>query len=85
MDIVVIEQEDGSYVTSPFHVRFGKLKLLKPTEKEVKISVNGEETDLTMQMGRSGEGNFLEFIISLLRLLIFMVFSNVFYQLEQAF
>ena len=85
MDIVVIEQEDGSYVTSPFHVRFGKLKLLKPTEKEVKISVNGEETDLTMQMGRSGEGNFLVFIISLLRLLIFMVFSNVFYQLEQVF
>jgi phosphatidate phosphatase LPIN len=56
IDIIAIEHEDGSMVSSPFHVRFGKLKLLKSAQKEVRISVNGKETDLRMRMGKSGEG-----------------------------
>lgn len=56
VDIVVIEQEDGTLVTSPFHVRFGKLKLLKSTQKEVGITINGKETELKMRIGKSGEG-----------------------------
>jgi len=33
MDIVVVQQPDGSFKSSPFHVRFGKLKLLKSVRK----------------------------------------------------
>ncbi len=36
IDVVVIEQEDGSFVSSPFHVRFGKLGVLKAREKIVR-------------------------------------------------
>ena len=35
IDIVVIKQENGDWVCSPFHVRFGKLKLFRPSEKLV--------------------------------------------------
>ena len=33
IDVVVVPQEDGSLRSTPFHVRFGKLQLLKPQEK----------------------------------------------------
>lgn len=35
IDIVVIKQEDGSFIGSPFHVRFGKLGVLSSREKVV--------------------------------------------------
>ena len=35
IDVIVVEQEDGSYLSSPFHVRFGKLGVLKAKEKIV--------------------------------------------------
>lgn len=38
IDVIVVEQEDGSYVSSPFHVRFGKLGVLKAKEKIVSCS-----------------------------------------------
>ena len=37
IDIVVIEDEKGELACSPFHVRFGKLQLLRPQEKTVCI------------------------------------------------
>ena len=33
--MVVVEQEDGTYKSSPFHVRFGKMGVLKAREKIV--------------------------------------------------
>ena len=33
--VVVVKQEDGSYVSSPFHVRFGKMGVLRAREKVV--------------------------------------------------
>ena len=33
--MVVVEQEDGSFKSSPFHVRFGKMGVLKAKEKIV--------------------------------------------------
>ena len=36
IDIVVVKQEDGSYVGSPFHVRFGKLGVVSSREKVVR-------------------------------------------------
>ena len=35
LDVVVVQQEDGSFVGSPFHVRFGKLGVLRSREKIV--------------------------------------------------
>ena len=35
IDVIVIRQPDGSLKCSPFHVRFGKLSLLRPKEKVV--------------------------------------------------
>ena len=37
IDVIVIEQEDGTFLSSPFHVRFGKLGVLKAKEKIVSI------------------------------------------------
>jgi hypothetical protein len=39
-DIIVIQQPDGRLVSTPFHVRFGKLQLLKSREKVVEIEVS---------------------------------------------
>lgn len=35
IDVVVVEQPDGSYNCSPFHVRFGKIGVLRSKEKVV--------------------------------------------------
>lgn len=37
IDVIVVEQEDGTFVSSPFHVRFGKLGVLKAKEKIVSV------------------------------------------------
>ena len=59
MDIVCVQQPDGSFKSSPFHVRFGKLKLLKSARKTVAISVNGVEVpDVTLMLGQEGEAFF---------------------------
>jgi len=45
IDIVVVEQPDGTFTCSPFHVRFGKIGVLRSREKIVSdtsfISING--------------------------------------------
>ena len=35
IDVIVVEQEDGTLACSPFHVRFGKFQLLRPSDKKV--------------------------------------------------
>lgn len=35
IDVIVVEQPDGTYKCSPFHVRFGKLGVLRSKEKVV--------------------------------------------------
>ena len=59
IDVVVIQGKDGSLSCSPFHVRFGKLKLLSPREKVVEVCVNGEKTDLIMKVGEAGEAFYV--------------------------
>ena len=60
IDIVVVQQPDGSLRSTPFHVRFGKLLLLKPREKIVNLTVNGQQVELWMKLGYSGEAFFIE-------------------------
>lgn len=35
IDVIVVEQPDGTYNCSPFHVRFGKIGVLRSREKIV--------------------------------------------------
>ncbi|KAL4217721.1 Lipin-3 [Mactra antiquata] len=60
IDTIIIQQEDGSYKSSPFHVRFGKLGVLRSREKMVDIEINGETVDIQMKLGESGEAFFVE-------------------------
>ncbi|XXQ37635.1 phosphatidate phosphatase [Plasmodiophora brassicae] len=60
IDIVVVEHDDGTRHSTPFHVRFGKLQLLRSREKVVTIMVNGEKAPFSMKLGRAGEAFFVE-------------------------
>ncbi|PPJ58212.1 hypothetical protein CBER1_02633 [Cercospora berteroae] len=59
IDVVVVEQEDGSLACSPFHIRFGKFSLLRPSEKKVEFKVNGSKIDFPMKLGVGGEAFFV--------------------------
>lgn len=59
IDVVVVEQEDGSLACSPFHVRFGKFSLLRPSDKKVEFRVNGQKQDYSMKLGDGGEAFFV--------------------------
>lgn len=37
IDVIVVRQPDGSFQCSPFHVRFGKLGVLRSKEKVVSV------------------------------------------------
>lgn len=58
IDIIVIEDNAGNRQCSPFHVRFGKLQLLKTRGIPVDIHVNGHRTSLSMFLGAAGEAYF---------------------------
>lgn len=60
IDVVVIQQEDESFRSSPFHVRFGKLALIKTKDLTVDIEINGQPIDLHMYLGEAGEAYFLD-------------------------
>ncbi|XP_053572493.1 LOW QUALITY PROTEIN: phosphatidate phosphatase LPIN3-like [Bombina bombina] len=60
IDVVVVRQPDGSFLSSPFHVRFGKLGVLRSAERVVDIEVNGEPVDLQMTLGENGEAFFIQ-------------------------
>ncbi|CDW90374.1 phosphatidate phosphatase lpin3 [Stylonychia lemnae] len=59
IDIIVIKQADGTLASSPFHLRFGKLKVLKSSDKILSVQVNGKDVDLIMKLGSAGEGFFV--------------------------
>lgn len=61
IDVIVVQQPDGSLACSPFHVRFGKMGVLRSTEKLVDIEINGQPVEnLYMKLGDSGEAFFVE-------------------------
>lgn len=59
IDVIVVEQEDGTLACSPFHVRFGKFSLLRPYEKKVEFRVNDVKQDFAMKVGEGGEAFFV--------------------------
>ncbi|KAG7239151.1 hypothetical protein INR49_029902 [Caranx melampygus] len=60
IDVIVVRQPDGSLQCSPFHVRFGKMGVLRSREKVVDMEINGEPVDLHMKLGDNGEAFFVK-------------------------
>ncbi|XP_058407751.1 phosphatidate phosphatase LPIN1 isoform X2 [Diceros bicornis minor] len=60
IDIIVVRQPNGTLQCSPFHVRFGKMGVLRSREKVVDIEINGESVDLHMKLGDNGEAFFVQ-------------------------
>ncbi|CAK8571048.1 unnamed protein product [Lathyrus sativus] len=61
VDVIVVQQQDGTFRSTPWYVRFGKFQgVLKGAEKVVRISVNGVESDFHMYLDNSGEAYFVK-------------------------
>ncbi|KAA8494956.1 Phosphatidate phosphatase PAH2 [Porphyridium purpureum] len=59
MDVIVVRRADGTLHSTPFHVRFGKLRLLRSREKLVSVQLDGEPTSLQLTLGSAGEAYFV--------------------------
>lgn len=60
VDIIVVEQPDGTFKSCPWYVRFGKSQgVLKPSEKVVSINVNDADADFHMYLDNNGDAYFL--------------------------
>ncbi|KAL8261157.1 hypothetical protein R6Q59_025206 [Mikania micrantha] len=60
VDIIVVQQQDGSLKSSPWYVRFGKFQgVLKVKERVVDINVNGVDANFHMYLNPKGEAYFL--------------------------
>ena len=61
LDIVAVRHADGTVKSTPFHVRFGKLRLLnvRANERVVRVSFNGASSALTMRLGDAGDAFFI--------------------------
>uniref|UniRef100_A0A7N6ATT5 phosphatidate phosphatase n=1 Tax=Anabas testudineus TaxID=64144 RepID=A0A7N6ATT5_ANATE len=60
IDVIVVRHPDGSLQCSPFHVRFGKMGVLRSREKVVDMEINGEPVNLHMKLGDNGEAFFVQ-------------------------
>ncbi|KIM65272.1 hypothetical protein SCLCIDRAFT_113141 [Scleroderma citrinum Foug A] len=63
VDVVVVQRHtevgDVHLACSPFHVRFGKLQVLRPADKRVNIFVNDILIPFNMKIGDAGEAFFV--------------------------
>ncbi|QHS75435.1 phosphatidate phosphatase PAH1 [Saccharomyces paradoxus] len=59
IDVIVVEHPDGSLSCSPFHVRFGKFQILKPSQKKVQVFINEKLSNMPMKLSDSGEAYFV--------------------------
>jgi phosphatidate phosphatase PAH1 len=53
-----VEQTDGSFKSTPFYVKFGKIGVLKAKEKTVDIEINGTEISQSMVLDDFGIAHF---------------------------
>jgi phosphatidate phosphatase PAH1 len=53
-----VEQSDGSFKSTPFYVKFGKIGVLKAKEKTVDIEINGVEISQSMVLDDYGIAHF---------------------------
>lgn len=63
IDVIVVRRraDDGDIylACSPFHVRFGKLQVLRPADKKVNVFINGNPIPFGMKIGDAGEAFFV--------------------------
>ncbi|EKF39111.1 lipin, putative [Trypanosoma cruzi marinkellei] len=59
-DVIVVRHSNGRLFSTPFNVRFGKVKVLRPSDKVVQVEVNGKPTSAVMKMGSDGEAFWLK-------------------------
>ncbi|KAH8504702.1 hypothetical protein H0E87_012079 [Populus deltoides] len=61
VDVIVVQQQDGTFQSTPWYVRFGKFQgVLKRAEKIVRININGDEANFHMYLDNSGEAYFIK-------------------------
>uniref|UniRef100_A0A6N2LDY4 phosphatidate phosphatase n=1 Tax=Salix viminalis TaxID=40686 RepID=A0A6N2LDY4_SALVM len=61
VDVIVVQQQDGTFRSTPWYVRFGKFQgVLKGAEKIVRINVNDIEANFHMYLDNSGEAYFIK-------------------------
>lgn len=61
VDIIVVQQDDGTFKCTPWYVKFGKFQgVLKRREKIVSVCVNGEDAGFHMYLDHKGEAYFLK-------------------------
>ncbi|KAF5402795.1 hypothetical protein PHET_03702 [Paragonimus heterotremus] len=59
IDVIVVNQPDGTLKSTPFHVRFGKAGILWPRAHTVEVLVNGQLiSDVRMRIGPNGHAYF---------------------------
>jgi phosphatidate phosphatase PAH1 len=58
LDVIVVRHPDGSLHSSPFHVKFGKMRLLRSHDASVYIRVNDQPIGLRMKLNSEGHGYF---------------------------
>jgi phosphatidate phosphatase PAH1 len=59
-DVIVVQHRDGTLHSSPFNVRFGKFKVLRPQDKVVSIEINDVMTKAVMKINSDGVAFWLE-------------------------
>ncbi|RNF10824.1 putative lipin [Trypanosoma rangeli] len=59
-DVIVVRHPNGRLFSTPFNVRFGKVKVLRPSDKVVQVEVNGRPTSAVMKTGSDGEAFWLK-------------------------
>ena len=62
IDIIVVEQEDETFLSSPFYVRFGKFAKLTAKETDVYIEINDEPVDIGMKLDDDGNAVFSDIL-----------------------
>lgn len=58
MDVIVVQRPDGTMASTPFHIKFGRLKLMKSNKIKVNILVNNAQSPILMELKGSGKAEF---------------------------
>ncbi|KAI6169990.1 LNS2 domain-containing protein [Aphelenchoides bicaudatus] len=61
IDVIVVEQPDGNYLSTPFHVHFGKWAVWNIEDKFVDIQINGKNIEeIRMKLADNGVAFFID-------------------------
>lgn len=60
MDVIVIIQKNGEFLSTPFHIRFGAFKIMKVKDIQVSLEVNGLSVPIKMNLAEDGHAFFLK-------------------------